>query len=99
MNNMEKICLKWNDFEKNIRESYLQLREDQNYFDVTLATDDGHTIEAHKIILSAGSQFFNNILKQNKHPREGLKKKTAKFGKKSESPLTPPPHNLGQLSR
>ena len=64
----DKYCLKWNDFETNIRTSFKELREDQNYFDVTLATDDGQTFEAHKIILSTGSQFFSNILKQTKHP-------------------------------
>ena len=55
--NMEKFCLKWNDFETNIRTSFRELREDQDYFDVTLATDDGHTIDAHRIILIAGSNF------------------------------------------
>jgi len=68
MNNMEKFCLKWNEFETNIRESFRELREEQNHFDVTLATDDGHQIEAHKIILSAGSKTFNDLLKKTKHP-------------------------------
>jgi hypothetical protein len=63
MNNRETFCLKWNEFETNIRESFRELREDRNYFDVTLATDDGQQIQAHKIILSAGSKFFNEILK------------------------------------
>ena len=65
---MEKFCLNWDDFESNIKEYFRELRDDQNYFDVTLATDDGHAIEAHKIILSAGSKFFSNILRQTKHP-------------------------------
>ena len=56
-------CLKWNDFENNVRDSFRELRKDQDNFDVTLATDDGHTIQAHKIILSAGSKFFSNILR------------------------------------
>jgi len=35
-------------------------------FDVTLVTDDGQHIQAHKIILSSGSHFFSNIfLKSN----------------------------------
>merc|ERR1719186_2238816 len=67
MNTMEKFCLRWNEFETNIRESFRELREEQNHFDVTLATDDGHQIEAHKIILSAGSNFFSKILRQTKH--------------------------------
>merc|ERR1719318_1501898 len=64
---MEKHCLKWNDFQTNIRESFRKLREDQRLFDVTLATDDGHQIQAHKMILSAGSDFFNNIFMTTDH--------------------------------
>merc|ERR1719186_1019014 len=66
MNNMKKFCLRGNEFETNIRESYRGLREEQNYFDVTLACDDDHQIKAHKIILSAGSQFFSNLFKKTK---------------------------------
>merc|ERR1719427_314555 len=68
MDNMEKFCLRWNEFETNIRDSFRELREDHSHFDVTLATDDGHQIEAHKIILSAGSRFFSDILRKTKHP-------------------------------
>ena len=68
MHNLEKFCLKWNEFETNIRESFRELREEQNHFDVSLASDDGHQIEAHKIILSAGSKFFSDILRKTKHP-------------------------------
>ena len=38
---MDKYCLKWNEFEANIRESFKTLREEERFFDVTLATDDG----------------------------------------------------------
>jgi hypothetical protein len=68
MNTSEKFCLKWNDFEANIRNSFRRLREEQDYFDVTLACDDGYQIEAHKIILSAGSPFFSGIIRKSKHP-------------------------------
>ena len=44
------------------------MREEQNYFDVTLACDGGHQIEAHKVILSAGSAFFRKTFGQTKHP-------------------------------
>jgi len=57
----EKFCLKWNEFEKNIRHSFRCLRNDKKLFDVTLATDDGHQVQAHRLILSAGSDFFNDI--------------------------------------
>ena len=57
----EKFCLKWNEFEKNIRHSFRCLRKDKTLFDVTLATDDGHHVQAHRLILSAGSDFFGDI--------------------------------------
>merc|ERR1719318_142685 len=64
---MDKVCLKWGGFEKNIRESFKELRENQNHFDVTLATDDDQQIQAHKIILSAGSHFFSDIFLKSNH--------------------------------
>ena len=67
MNNIDKYCLKWSEFEANIRESFRNLREEQRLFDVTLATDDGKHIKAHKMILAAGSHFFNDIFMNNDH--------------------------------
>ena len=64
---MEKFCLKWKEFETNIRESFKELRKEQIHFDVTLACDDHHQIQAHKIILSAGSTFFSEIFTNIKH--------------------------------
>jgi len=62
----EKFCLKWNDFETNISLAFKELREDKDFFDVTLVCDD-EQIKAHKVILSACSQFFRKVLKQNPH--------------------------------
>jgi len=59
--NSEKFCLKWNEFEENIRHSFQAFRHQQKLFDVTLATDDGHQIEAHRVILSSGSDFFSDV--------------------------------------
>ena len=53
----EKFCLHWNDFESNISSSFRELRDDKDFFDVTLACDD-EQIHAHKVILSACSPFF-----------------------------------------
>ena len=64
---MEKFCLRWNDFDTNIREYFRELREEHSYFDVTLATDDHYQIEAHKVILAAGSKFFSDIFKKTNH--------------------------------
>ena len=64
---MEKFCLEDNNFGINVRETFKQLREDERLFDVTLATDDGQHIQAHKIILSAGSNFFSDIFMKKTH--------------------------------
>merc|ERR1719233_825275 len=64
---MDKWCMKWNEFDTNIREYLIILREDQRLFDVTLVTGDGQHIQAHKIILSAGSHFFNDIFLKSNH--------------------------------
>merc|ERR1719245_2174480 len=66
---MNKVSLQWNHFDTDLRETFIELRENGSSFDVTLATDDGHIIEAHKLILTAGSEFFKNILKNTQHPK------------------------------
>ena len=60
--------MKWNDFEENASASFHNLREDNEFADVTLACEDGQQIEAHKVILAASSPFFQNLLRRNKHP-------------------------------
>jgi len=66
----EKFCLKWNDFESNISHAFRDLRSDGELFDVTLACSDDNSnankqlIQAHKVILSACSPFFRNLLRQ-----------------------------------
>jgi len=43
------------------------LRKDKHFSDVSLACEGGH-FQAHKVVLSAGSSFFEQILKSHKHP-------------------------------
>ena len=45
----EKLCLRWTDFESNISGALRELREDQGFYDVTLACDEDQ-IQAHKVI-------------------------------------------------
>jgi len=74
----EKFCLRWNDFESNIGVAFRELREDQEFFDVTLACDEDQ-IQAHKVILSACSPFFRRILQRNPHPHPVLYLKGVKL--------------------
>jgi len=74
----EKFSLKWNDFESNISVAFQELREDKEFFDVTLACDENQ-VQAHKVILSACSPFFRTILKRNKHEHPLLYLKGVKY--------------------
>jgi len=62
----EKLCLRWTDFESNISGALRELREDQGFYDVTLACDEDQ-IQAHKVIIAACSPFFRAVLQRNPH--------------------------------
>ena len=64
----EKLCLQWNDFRENIKNVFKNLRESNDFTDVTLACEDGQQVEAHKVILAASSPFFQKLLGEIKHP-------------------------------
>ena len=74
----EKFCLRWNDFESNISSSFSELRDDKDFFDVTLSCDD-EQIQAHKLIISACSPFFRNVLRRNPHQNPLLYLKGVRF--------------------
>ena len=62
--NSEKLHLKWDDYEANIRSVFQELKEDTDHVDVTLSCHDGQ-IHAHKVILSASSSIFRDLLRRN----------------------------------
>ena len=68
MTSAEKFSLRWEDFQSNVSSVFNNLRDDTTFTDVTLISEDGQQIQAHKVILSASSPFFMNIFKMNKHP-------------------------------
>ena len=64
----EKFSLKWNDFHSNVSKSFGILRKEDYLQDVTLVGDDNHQLPAHRLVLSACSEYFKEIFKRNKHP-------------------------------
>ena len=79
MSSQEKLYLKWNDFHTNLSTSYNKLREDTEFSDVTLACEDSKIIEAHRIILSASSPVFKEILSSNKNQHPIIYMKGVKY--------------------
>ena len=78
MEGSEKFCLRWNDFERSVSSAFKELFDNKDFFDVTLACDDNQ-IQAHKVILSACSPFFRNILRLNPHQHPILYLKGVKY--------------------
>ena len=70
--------MRWNDFETNISVAFKDLREEKDFFDITIVCDDNQ-IQAHKVILSACSPFFRNILRRNPHQHPLLYLKGVKY--------------------
>merc|ERR1719209_372432 len=78
MGSDEQYCLRWNDFETNIKSALYELKKEQDFADVTLVCGDGK-VESHKVILSAGSTFFQKILKENPHSKPLIYLRGVKF--------------------
>ena len=61
----QHFCLRWNNYQTNITAEFEVLREGQHFVDVTLACD-GHQLKAHKVVLSACSPYFKDLLQVRK---------------------------------
>ena len=54
---------KWNEFSNNVMKTFWSLQKEEELCDVTLISDDKVSMKAHKLVLSACSEFFNDIFK------------------------------------
>ena len=63
----EKFNLKWNDFQSNVSKKFSSLRTDSDFYDVTLVSEDLQQMSAHRVVLSACSQYFSDVLRQTRH--------------------------------
>ena len=68
----EIYFLKWNDFESSVSKSFNLLRNEEYLHDVTLVCDDNSQVSAHKLVLSACSEYFKTLFKNNNHHQSTL---------------------------
>ena len=62
---MEKLNLKWHTHAIHLKDMMQDLTLSDALTDVTLVSDDKRYFKAHKIVLSASSQMFKNIINEN----------------------------------
>ncbi|KAI9555820.1 D binding [Daphnia sinensis] len=69
MANEQEFFLRWNNHQSNLITAFHDLRIGEDFVDVTLACE-GQSLQAHKVVLSACSPFFRDLLKTTpcKHP-------------------------------
>ncbi|KAF7265656.1 hypothetical protein GWI33_020943 [Rhynchophorus ferrugineus] len=65
----QQFCLRWNNYQNNLTNVFDQLLQSESFVDVTLACD-GHSVKAHKMVLSACSPYFQALFFENpcQHP-------------------------------
>ena len=78
MTESDTFCLKWNEFENNVSSTLKSFKDEEDFFDVTLACEDDQ-VQAHKLIISACSPFFRQVLRRHKHSAPLLYLKGVRF--------------------
>lgn len=65
----QQFCVKWNSYSSNLQNVFPRLLTSEHFVDITLACE-GQMIKCHKIVLSACSTYFENLLIHNpcQHP-------------------------------
>jgi len=66
----EYFCLRWSNYQSSLSSAFKSLQEEDNFCDVTISSE-GNSMKAHKVILSACSSYFKQLLKninQWQHP-------------------------------
>ena len=58
----DQFCLKWNNYQASLTTAFKSLLENEDFVDVTLSAG-GKTLRAHKVVLSACSSYFRDLLK------------------------------------
>ncbi|XP_037094519.1 longitudinals lacking protein-like, partial [Pollicipes pollicipes] len=60
----QKFCLKWDGFQSSVTSLFDHLRQDEELVDITLCCE-GQKVRAHRMMLSACSPYFRDLLRNN----------------------------------
>ena len=63
----EEFHVEWNDFQANASKAFGLFRNESYLHDVTLVSSDRKHVSAHKLVLSASSEYFKDIFQQTNH--------------------------------
>merc|ERR1711936_1226448 len=58
----DQFCLKWNNYQLSLTSAFKNILEEEDFVDVTLSAG-GNNLKAHKVVLSACSSYFRDLLK------------------------------------
>ena len=64
--------LRWPDYHAALVSTFRRLREEEDFVDVTLACNGRKNFTAHKVVLSACSPYFKQLLKVRAVPKHPL---------------------------
>lgn len=63
MEETQQFCLKWNNYQSSLSSTFKDLLAKEKFVDCTLSCGaSGHTINAHRVVLSACSPYFGAVL-------------------------------------
>lgn len=54
----QNFCLKWNNHKTNMIDVFEELRQNENFTDLTFVLDTGEKLKCHQIVLAACSGFI-----------------------------------------
>ena len=60
----QRFSLRWNNYQSHLVTAFESLLEEKDFVDVTLGVE-GRKLPAHKMLLSACSPYFRDLLKVN----------------------------------
>ena len=79
MSSAVEVNFKWSAFSKNVSESWMSKEENSAFSDITLVSEEGQHINAHKTILANSSSVLRSILVESKYPVPLIYFKGVKF--------------------